>query len=102
MATMAMIQRHCRVSAAEKKLLQSPQAPIVLLKAKANDNLLRLSAPGQNRLGFMLPYSPLHRVLIEKMNEPLVMTSANVADEPHPVRRRGQGASRALRRHPEP
>ncbi len=54
----------------------------MLLKAKANDKLLRLSAPGQNRLGFMLPYSPLHRLLIEKMGEPLVMTSANVADEP--------------------
>ncbi|MDD8013001.1 MAG: carbamoyltransferase HypF, partial [Acidobacteriota bacterium] len=82
MATMAMIQRHCRVATAEKELLQSPQAPIVLLKAKANDKLLRLSAPGQNRLGFMLPYSPLHKVLIGKMNEPLVMTSANIADEP--------------------
>ncbi len=82
MATMAMIQRHCRITAAEKELLQSPQAPIVLLKAKANDKLLRLSAPGQNRLGFMLPYSPLHRLLIEKMGEPLVMTSANIADEP--------------------
>ena len=82
MATMAMIQKHCRVTAAEKELLQSPQAPIVLLKAKANDKLLRLSAPGQNRLGFMLPYSPLHRVLVDKMDEPLVMTSANVSDEP--------------------
>lgn len=82
MATMAIIRKHCRVTAAEKDLLQSPQAPIVLLKAKANDPLLRLSAPGQNRLGFMLPYSPLHRVLIGKMNEPLVMTSANISDEP--------------------
>ncbi|MCU0236070.1 MAG: carbamoyltransferase HypF [Acidobacteria bacterium] len=82
MATMAMIQRHCRVSAAEKRLLQSPQAPIVLLEAKKNDRLLRLAAPGQNRLGFMLPYPPLHLVLIGKMNEPMVMTSANVSDEP--------------------
>lgn len=82
MATMNMIRQHCHVTTAEKELLQSPQAPIVLLKAKANDKLLRLSAPGQNRLGFMLPYSPLHKVLIGKMNEPLVMTSANIADEP--------------------
>ncbi len=82
MASMSMIQRHCHVTAAGKKLLQSPQAPIVLLKANANDKLLRLSAPGQNHLGFMLPYSPLHQVLIEKMAEPLVMTSANVSDEP--------------------
>lgn len=82
MATMAMIQKHCRVTAVEKELLQSPPAPIVLLQAKANDRLLCLSAPGQNRLGFMLPYSPLHRLLVKKMGEPLVMTSANVSDEP--------------------
>ena len=82
MATLAMIRKHSRVTAAEKELLQSPQAPIVLLKAKTNDKLLRLSAPGQNRLGFMLPYSPLHRLLVEKVGEPLVMTSANVSDEP--------------------
>ncbi|MCU0276738.1 MAG: carbamoyltransferase HypF [Acidobacteria bacterium] len=82
MATMPMIQKHCLVPAEEKKLLQSPQAPIVLLKARPGDRLVRLAAPGQNRIGFMVPYSPLHRVLIEKMNEPLVMTSANVSDEP--------------------
>jgi hydrogenase maturation protein HypF len=82
MASMEMIQEHCPVSAAEKKLLQGPEAPIVLLRAKPGDRLLRLSAPGQVRLGFMLPYSPLHQVLIEKMAEPLVMTSANLSDEP--------------------
>ena len=82
MATMTTIQRHCLVSAEGKKLLQSPQAPIVLLKAKPGDRLVRLAAPGQNRIGFMLPYTPLHRVLLGKMNEPLVMTSANVSDEP--------------------
>jgi hydrogenase maturation protein HypF len=82
MATMAMIQRHCRITAAEKELLQSPQSPIVLLKARPGDRLLRLSAPGQNRIGFMLPYSPLHGLLIDRMGEPLVMTSANVSDEP--------------------
>ena len=82
MAAWTMIQDHCPVSAEEKKLLQSPEAPIVLLRAKPGDRLLRLSAPGQIRLGFMLPYSPLHQVLIEKMAAPLVMTSANVSDEP--------------------
>ncbi len=82
MATPAMIAAHCRASAAEKKLLRSPQAPIVLLRARPGDRLARLSAPGQNRIGFMLPYSPLHRLLVDGMNEPLVMTSANVADEP--------------------
>ncbi len=82
MATMAMIRDHCRVSAMEKKLLRSPQAPIVLLQARPGDRLARLSAPGQNRIGFMLPYSPLHARLLAGMDEPLVMTSANIADEP--------------------
>jgi hydrogenase maturation protein HypF len=82
MATLAMIRKHCFLSAAEKELLQSPESPIVLLRAKPGDRLVRLSAPGQNRSGFMLPYSPLHALLIEKVNEPLVMTSANIADEP--------------------
>ena len=82
MADMATIQRHCLVTAAEKELLQSPEAPIVLLRARLGDRLLRLSAPGRNRIGFMLPYSPLHRLLLQGLNEPLVMTSANVSDEP--------------------
>lgn len=82
MATLPMIRKHCRVSAEEKKLLLSPQAPIVLLRSKPGDRLARLSAPGQNRIGFMLPYSPLHALLIGGMSGPLVMTSANIADEP--------------------
>ena len=82
MAFLPTIERHCLVAAAEKKLLQSPQAPIVLLRAKAGDRLVGRVAPGQNRIGFMLPYSPLHALLLAGMNEPLVMTSANIADEP--------------------
>jgi hydrogenase maturation protein HypF len=82
MATLEMIRAHCRVLPKEMELLNSPAAPIVLLEVNAGNKLLRLVAPGQNRLGFMLPYSPLHRLLIEKINEPLVMTSANLSDEP--------------------
>jgi hydrogenase maturation protein HypF len=82
MATMEMIRKSCRVSPMEKAMLTSPAAPIVLLEALPGSKLLSRVAPGQNRLGFMLPYSPLHRLLIGKMAEPLVMTSANLADEP--------------------
>jgi hydrogenase maturation protein HypF len=82
MATMDMIRRSCRVSALEKKLLQSPAAPIVLLQALPGNRLVSQVAPGQNRIGFMLPYSPLHRLLLDRMAGPLVMTSANLADEP--------------------
>ncbi|MCX6554207.1 MAG: carbamoyltransferase HypF [Candidatus Aminicenantes bacterium] len=82
MATLEMIAKHCRLSVREKELLNSPAAPIVLLEALPWNRLTPLVAPSQNRLGFMLPYSPLHRLLIERMAEPLVMTSANLADEP--------------------
>jgi hydrogenase maturation protein HypF len=82
MATMKIIRKFCRVSSKEKELLNSPAAPIVLLAALPGNKLMARIAPGQNRIGFMLPYSPLHHLLIEKMGEPLVMTSANRADEP--------------------
>ena len=82
MADLEMIRGVCRVTPKEKELLQSPAAPIVLLSARPGNKLMARIAPGQNRLGFMLPYSPLHRLLIEKMGEPLVMTSANRSDEP--------------------
>ncbi|MCJ7523599.1 MAG: carbamoyltransferase HypF [Candidatus Aminicenantes bacterium] len=82
MADLAMIRQHCLISQKEKELLTSPAAPIVLLAARPGNKLVARIAPGQNRLGFMLPYSPLHRLLIEKMGEPLVMTSANRRDEP--------------------
>jgi hydrogenase maturation protein HypF len=82
MANLDMIRGVCRVTSKEKELLQSPAAPIVLLEAMPGNRLSPLSAPGQGRIGFMLPYSPLHRLLIETMDEPLVMTSANRSDEP--------------------
>jgi hydrogenase maturation protein HypF len=82
MADMEIIRVACRVTAKEKQLLNSPAAPIVLLETLPKTKLACSVAPGQNRLGFMLPYSPLHKLLTEKMGEPLVMTSANRADEP--------------------
>jgi len=82
MASLEIIRRFCRLTAKESELLQSPAAPIVLLETLPGNRLTPLAAPGQNRLGFMLPYSPLHKLLIEGAGEPLVMTSANIADEP--------------------
>ncbi len=105
MATMEMICRSCLVSAAERELLNGPAAPIVLLTAKPGNKLVARIAPGQNRLGFMLPYSPLHRLLIERTAEPLVMTSANLADEPLIFRdddRRLPGLADAILSHDRP
>ncbi len=73
----------CEVSSLERQLLQSPRAPIVLLKKRAGVRIAGGVAPGNPLLGVMLPYSPLHHLLLRRMEgTPLVMTSGNRSDEP--------------------
>ncbi len=76
------IDKYCKVSQAEKSLLASPQRPIVLLNKRASVKLSEKIAPGVKTLGFMLPYMPLHHLLVANIHQPLVMTSGNVSDEP--------------------
>ena len=104
------VRRHCRVTAAEEELLVSPEHPIVLLEwreigpagevgpevggavgagvpqAAAGPEPPAAIDPevagGQRYLGVMLPYTPLHIVLLEESGRPLVMTSGNLAEEP--------------------
>jgi hydrogenase maturation protein HypF len=78
----AMIEQYCCVNEQERELLNSSAAPIVLLQKKPQTSLAINIAPGQNTLGFMLPYSPLHHLLLNEMDGPIVLTSANVAHEP--------------------
>ncbi|NIM10889.1 MAG: carbamoyltransferase HypF [Candidatus Aminicenantes bacterium] len=82
MGTLEMIRQNCMVSEAETKHLLSPSAPILLLKSKPETTVSRYVAPGQNTIGFMVPYTPLHILLLREINQPLVMTSANFSDEP--------------------
>ncbi|WP_198244309.1 carbamoyltransferase HypF [methane-oxidizing endosymbiont of Gigantopelta aegis] len=79
-----IIRQYCLVSEYEADLLASPQAPIVLLeKHPKTDHLLASQiAPEQSVLGFMLPYTPLHALLMQDMTAPLVMTSANLSNQP--------------------
>ncbi len=70
------------VDEAAERLLTSPAAPIVLLRQRANTGLAAGLAPGQDRLGIMLPYTPLHHLLLRAVDRPLVMTSGNLSDEP--------------------
>lgn len=72
----------CEVSDAEYAALAHPSAPIVLLRLRAGAALVPSVAPGQNRLGVMLPYTPLHHLLMEAVGRPLVMTSGNRSSEP--------------------
>src|SRR5262249_3349060 len=79
------IQGYCSVSAFERDLLLSTRRPIVLLARRpdsVNSNLPREVAPGLNSLGFMLPNAPLHYLLLDGLDRPIVMTSGNVSDEP--------------------
>ncbi|MDD5189893.1 MAG: carbamoyltransferase HypF [Dehalococcoidales bacterium] len=83
MATIDDILIHCRLSAAEEQLLMSPAAPIVLVgwDNKFSDITAGV-APGLNNLGVMLPYTPLHHLLLRETRLPLVMTSGNLSEEP--------------------
>ena len=104
------LRRHCRVTAEEEELLMSPEHPIVLLEWRdigpAGEPGPELGEPagsrrptaaagagpaaaidpevavGQRYLGVMLPYTPLHILLLRESGRPLVMTSGNLAEEP--------------------
>ena len=80
-----VIRRYCRVSDQEERLLRSPAAPIVLLEA-CGEPLPEALAPGLNRLGFMLPYTPMHHLLLRRMTRPVVMTSGNISGRPQCTR----------------
>lgn len=75
-------ERLCLLHSGEKKLLTSPARPIVLLKKHSSTELAERVAPGNPMLGIMLPYTPLHHLLLHDIGFPLVMTSGNRSDEP--------------------
>ncbi len=82
-ANLETIYRFANVDSEAEELLTSPAAPIVLLDKKAPGLLAASVAEGTNRYGFMLPYAPLHFLLFAEPGiEVLVMTSANLSDEP--------------------
>jgi len=82
LATMEEIKEHCFVSEEEERLLTSPECPILLLRWKDDSSVSRKVAPELKYLGVMLPYTPLHHVLLREAGMPLVMTSGNISEEP--------------------
>ncbi|PKM81916.1 MAG: carbamoyltransferase HypF [Firmicutes bacterium HGW-Firmicutes-14] len=72
---------YCVISDEEAALLETPARPIVLLKKK-NNLIAEEVSPGNSFNGMMLPYTPLHHLLFQYLNFPLVMTSGNLSDEP--------------------
>jgi hydrogenase maturation protein HypF len=85
-ADLAAARRLAAIDADEAALLTSPQRPIVLLNARATTPLAASVAPGSPLVGVMLPYSPLHHLLLRQAPGAtpfaLVMTSGNLSDEP--------------------
>ena len=75
------VARIAQVGPGEIDLLLSPQRPIVLVKKRPTTDIAPEVAPGMPNLGIMLPYSPLHHLLLERL-PCLVMTSGNQVDEP--------------------
>ncbi len=74
-------REYCEVSEAEATALSSSEAPIVLLKKRQNclpDEI----APGLDRLGVMLPYTPFYHLILRRIGRPVIMTSGNPSGQP--------------------
>ncbi len=87
MTTLSQVRSYCRLADDEAELMSSPGAPIVLLERLEQplDDLLPIApsvAPDNAYLGVMLPYTPLHHILLRDVGRPLVMTSGNLTEEP--------------------
>ena len=102
MVSVGDIRDHCEASPAEEEQLTSPMCPVVLLRwksaggwgtggAESEKPIVRRErpgdihpsvAPGNRYLGVMLPYTPLHHILMRDVGRPLVMTSGNLSEEP--------------------
>lgn len=85
--SLAAVRAACRVSSAEERLLTAPEAPIVILDRlpapAANGSPVAAGvAPDNPTLGVMLPYTPLHHLLLAELGFPVIATSGNLRDEP--------------------
>ena len=80
--SLAAVAEFAQVEPMEERLLLSPEAPIVLMRRAGRDGLADPVAPGNPYLGVMMPYTPLHHLLMQELGFPVVATSGNVSDEP--------------------
>ncbi len=81
-ASLAMAQQYGDILDAEASYLQSIQAPIVVVRKKDSQTLSPMIAPDGDFIGLFLPYSPLHQLILDDLQAPLVATSANRSGEP--------------------
>lgn len=75
-------RRLAELSDVEAEVLASPRRPIVLLECRDGTRIAPQVAPRNRYLGVMLPYTPLHHLLLKAAGGPIVLTSGNLSDEP--------------------
>lgn len=98
------VRRECRLWDTEQELLRSPESPVVLLSRRSGESSILAAevAPNNPNLGVMLPYTPLHHLLMAELGFPVVATSGNFSNEPicteegEALQRLGQIADRFL------
>jgi len=76
------VESDCFVSLMERRSLVSSESPIVILKKRKDHKLSEMVAPENPYLGVMLPYTPLHILLMKELDFPIIATSANISQEP--------------------
>jgi hydrogenase maturation protein HypF len=79
--TLDALINECRVSDIERALLSGPEAPIVLVR-RVRELVAEAVAPGNPWVGALLPYAPLHHLLLAELGFPVVATSGNITEEP--------------------
>ena len=82
MRDLSIVERHCELNEMERQALLSPAAPIILLQMRDESALPAGIAPGLRQIGVILPYTPLHHLLLQEPLNCLVMTSGNISEEP--------------------
>jgi hydrogenase maturation protein HypF len=80
--SLAEAERLCHLNDTEREALTDAASPIVLVRARGNDGMSRLTHPGVREVGVMLPTTPLHAVLLHDVGRPLVVTSGNSGGAP--------------------
>lgn len=80
--SLEMINEYCHISSLEAETLTSSASPIVLLRQLESSPLAENVAPDNPYLGVMLPYTPLHVLMLQELNFPIVATSGNLSNEP--------------------
>ena len=81
-STVEQARELCEVDELAASLLTGRRRPIVLLPRLAGTPIAESVAPGNRQLGLLLPYTPLHHLLLAALGTPIVLTSGNVSDEP--------------------